>query len=175
MGNRSSSGSFCDHSEVDINFDSILSGDGSCLGKPVNGVEIMLIQPRNSPVPHDFEERIKPIKNSMTVGEICVTGKVVTDGYDRMPGATRDSRFIFDGKLFHRMGDTLGYMDKMGLLRFLGRKVECVNTPAGILETERCEPIANSVDGVYRSALIGLGKANPKEPCIIVELDHKGK
>ena len=84
----------------------------------------------------------------------------------------RDSRFIFDGKVFHRMGD-LGYMDKMGLLRFLGRKVECVNTPAGILETERCEPIANSVDGVYRSALIGLGKANPKEPCIIVELDHK--
>jgi len=163
---------FCDHSEVDANFDSILSGDGSCLGKPVNGVDIMLIQPRNSPIPHDFEERIKPIKNSMAVGEICVTGKVVTDGYDRMPGATRDSRFIFDGKAFHRMGD-LGYMDKMGLLRFLGRKVECVNTPAGILETERCEPIANSVDGVYRSALIGLGKANPKEPCIIVELDHK--
>ena len=74
-----------------------------------------------------------------------------------MPGATLDSKFKMDKKIFHRMGD-LGYFDHNGILRFLGRKAERFMTKNGILETERCEPIVNSFDEVYRSALIGIGK-----------------
>ena len=85
-----------------------------------------------------------------------------------MPGATFDSK-VNDGQtIFHRMGD-LGYFDRRGYLRFLGRKAECVHTSDGPLETERCEPIVNALTEVRRSALIGLGKDREKEPALVVE------
>ena len=42
-----------------------------------------------------------------------------------------------------------------------------------MLETERCEPIVNSFDEVYRSALIGIGKEKTKRPCLVVELKNQ--
>jgi acyl-coenzyme A synthetase/AMP-(fatty) acid ligase len=70
------------------------------------------------------------------------------------------------------MGD-LGYFDQNGLLRFLGRKAERIITKNGPLETERCEPIVNAINGVFRSALIGIETGNLQEPCLVVELDNK--
>ena len=69
------------------------------------------------------------------------------------------------------MGD-LGYYDENGLLRFMGRKVERVITKDGPLETERCEPLVNAMKNVFRSALIGIGRARIKEPCLVVELNR---
>jgi len=66
------------------------------------------------------------------------------------------------------MGD-LGYFDVDLSLRFLGRKAERLNTKHGPLETERCEAIVNTVNGVRRSALVGLGQQDPVEPCVVIE------
>ena len=96
-------------------------------------------------------------------------GDVVTHGYFRKPGATADSRFVCKNREFHRMGD-LGYFDSHGCLRFLGRKVEAVATRSGLLETERCEPMINEINGVSKSALIGVGKV--QEPCMVVQPDE---
>ena len=85
-----------------------------------------------------------------------------------MPGATFDSKFCFDSQTYHRMGD-LGYFDEDLTLRFLGRKAERLHTTHGPLETERCEAIANTVNGVRRSALVGLGSKDRMEPCVIIE------
>ena len=71
------------------------------------------------------------------------------------------------------MGD-LGYLDEDKNLRFLGRKIERVETQQGHLETERLEPIVNAVEGVSRSALIGIGRDKTKEPCLVVEVASKG-
>lgn len=161
--------SFTDHHEIRQLTDSILRGEGSCIGKPINGVSVLLMPVRNSPLPHEHEEKISPIVRTSEVGEICASGKIVTDGYDQMPGATRDARFIYKSSEYHRMGD-LGYWDNNKILRFLGRKVECVPTIQGPLETERCEPIVNAISGVKRSALIGIGGGKNKEPCLVVEL-----
>tara|TARA_Y100000766_G_C18468352_1_gene393937 strand:- start:130 stop:582 length:453 start_codon:yes stop_codon:yes gene_type:complete len=89
-----------------------------------------------------------------------------------MPGATFDSKFLYESKTYHRMGD-LGYFDAKRTLRFLGRKVERLNTPQGFLETERCEAIVNSVHGVRRSALIGLGTKDPLEPCVVIQPEQE--
>ena len=86
------------------------------------------------------------------IGEICVSGDIVTDGYYRKPGASFDARFEFQGKIFHRMGD-LGYFDDNHCLRFLGRKAECLITDQGPLETERCEPMVNAFPEVKRDRL----------------------
>lgn len=155
--------SFCDHFDVRRARKGTEAGKGSCLGKPLPGVSIQLFPVCSSP----FAKDPKSVQDGQ-VGEICVSGPTVTEEYYRMPGATLDSKFTKESKTFHRMGD-LGYLDEEGHLRFLGRKAERIETNEGPLETERCEPIANTVEGVHRSALIGIGDGNPKKPCIVVE------
>ena len=157
---------YCKSQEVKTCRSSIESGEGSLLGKPIPGITIKIFAARNAPYPSNSDELNVLDKNE--VGEICVSGAVVTDGYYRMPGATSDARFNYEGKVFHRMGD-LGYFDQDENLRFMGRKTECIPTPNGPLETERCEPIINAYEGIYRSALIGIGLGALKEPCLVVE------
>lgn len=105
------------------------------------------------------------------IGEICASGAVVSKKYYRMPGATCDSKFNDGENYYHRMGD-LGYYDENGLLRFMGRKVERVITKDGPLETERCEPLVNAMNNIFRSALIGVGSGRIKEPCLVVEVNE---
>ena len=123
---------------------------------------------KNSPFPNEHEGQLNPIENEVETGEICVAGNIVTGGYDQMPGVTRDSRFIYNSKEYHRMGD-LGYWDEEGNLRFLGRKAERIKTINGHIETERCEPLVNAIRGIKRCALIGIGSGEIKEPSLVVE------
>lgn len=148
------------------NKNSTLKGLGSLVGSPVPGARVTIVPSVSPPLP-DYPENYSGLERGM-VGEICVSGPMVTAGYDRMPGATCDARFKIGDHENHRMGD-LGYWDKDGNLRFLGRKAECLITPDGPLETERCEPGINELPGVNRCALIGLGSAPNQEPCLIVE------
>ena len=99
----------------------------SNLGNPIKDILILIMPIRNSPFPNQNEEKILPIDIPLEIGEICVAGSTVTDGYDQMPGSTRDARFVYKSNYFHRMGD-LGYWDKNGNLRFMGRKAECIKT-----------------------------------------------
>ena len=114
--------SYCSHHQIAKLSKSIVNGEGSCLGKPVRDVSIQLIPVRNSPIPNESEDTIIPIIKKLETGEICVSGDTVTDGYDQMPGATRDARFTFNSKVYHRMGD-LGYWDENHNLRFLEEKL----------------------------------------------------
>ncbi|MBT3667385.1 MAG: AMP-binding protein [Opitutae bacterium] len=160
------------HKDVKILAEDIAKGNGSCLGKPLRGNVVRIMPTTFSP----FESGPNCPKemDKGKVGEICVSGSIVSKEYFKMPGATFDSKFN-DGKLnFHRMGD-LGYFDSQGFLRFLGRKVERILTPDGPLETERCEPIINAIEGISRSALIGIGLGQTKQPCIVVELSKDVK
>lgn len=143
-----------------------LQGHGSLIGSPVHGVCVTIVPSVRPPLPN-YPESYTGLNNGM-VGEICVSGPMVTAGYDRMPGATCDARFKIGDQENHRMGD-LGYFDDQGNLRFLGRKAECVITPDGPIETERCEPAINELAGVQRCALVGLGKPPKQEPCLIIE------
>ena len=155
----------CDSEEAISLRSSTEKGDGSCLGKPLPGVEIYILPICNSPIP--FLSEVDPLPKGM-VGEITVGGPMVTKLYHRMPGATFDAKVQHNDKTLHRMGD-LGYFDEKGNLRFLGRKAELVQTESGPLETERAEPVANKLPKVYRSALIGLGSGQTKKPALVVE------
>ena len=157
------------HSQVGQLEDSINSGKGACLGKPLNGNTIKIMPISMSPF-ESGENCPKELKQG-EIGEICASGAVVSKTYYRMPGATCDSKFNDEKNYYHRMGD-LGYYDENGLLRFMGRKVERVLTKDGPLETERCEPIVNAMKNVFRSALIGIGRGRIKEPCLVVELNR---
>ena len=156
------------HSQVGQLEDSINSGKGACLGKPLNRNTIKIMPISLSPF-ESGKNCPKELKYG-EIGEICASGVVVSKKYYRMPGATCDSKFNDGKNYYHRMGD-LGYYDENGLLRFMGRKVERVMTKDGPLETERCEPLINAMKNIFRSALIGIGKGEIKEPCLVVELN----
>jgi len=153
-------------SKILQNKTSILCGEGSLIGTPVPGAKVCIVPSVCSPLP-DYEEGFSGL-NPGQVGEICVSGGMVSAGYDRMPGATCDARFKIGKDPFHRMGD-LGYFDTSGQLRFLGRKVECVITKNGPIETERCEPSINQLPFVQKCALVGLGESPYHQPCLVIE------
>ena len=142
-------------------------GKGICVGRPVAGMDVRIIPITDEPMPEFDEASTLPPGE---VGEIAVSGPVVTAEYFGRPQATalakmHDAR----GGLWHRMGD-VGYFDDQGRLWYCGRKSHRVVTPAGTLFTEQVEPVFNTVPGVFRTALVGVDYKGVTHPVICVEL-----
>ena len=109
-------------------------------------------------------------------GEITVAGPTATDSYFNRPQATAAAKIretLVDGstRVVHRMGD-VGYFDVQGRLWFCGRKTQRVETARGPLYTEQVEPVFNTVAGVARTALVGVGAAGAQVPVLCVELQR---
>lgn len=142
------------------------TGQGACVGRPLPGIDIRIIEPVDGEIGSWGEVReVAP----GTIGEIVVSGPVVTRTYADNERETRLAK-IEDGTGFwHRMGD-MGYLDHQGRLWFCGRKAHRVRTVKGVLDTIRCEAIFNEHPQVLRSALIGLGENGERRtPVIVVE------
>jgi len=145
--------------------ESLESSPGACVGKPVAGVRVKIIAIAEDPIPTLASACELP---PGTIGEIIVSGPVVTREYDGPPGATAAAK-IGDGDIcWHRMGDC-GYLDSSGRLWFCGRKTERVETTDGTLFTEPCEQVFRRHPRAARCALIGLGAPGKQEPAIVAE------
>jgi len=142
-----------------------LAGRGTCLGRPVPGVDVRVIEIDDTPLADITATRALA---SRVIGEIIVRGPVASRGYDRLPDADASAK-IGDGRdVWHRMGD-VGYFDDAGRLWFCGRKVERVVTGSGTLFTECVEPIYNAHPGVHRTALLGFGKPGSHRAALAIE------
>ncbi|MFQ5501439.1 MAG: fatty acid CoA ligase family protein, partial [Phycisphaerae bacterium] len=140
-------------------------GGGTCVGRPVPGAELGVIEITDSPIEKWSDDLLLP---PGTIGEIVVKGPVVTREYITSDSATRLAK-IRDGlAVWHRMGD-VGYLDERGRLWFCGRKSHRVVSPGGTLFTVPCEAIFNGHKLVRRSALVGVGKPPSQRPVICVE------
>ena len=142
-----------------------LRGQGTCVGRPVSGVEIRVIRETDGPITTLAEAR--PCAPG-EIGEIIATGPSVTREYDGLPEATRLAKIADGNRVWHRMGD-LGALDAEGRLFFFGRRVEKVRTSEGELPTESLEPAFRQHPQVFRCALIGLGAAPHQTPALVVE------
>lgn len=140
-------------------------GRGTCVGRPLPriGVKILPISDC-AEGPEILQKALSPGET----GEIAVRGPVVTEEYDKLPGATAEAKIQVADGTWHRIGD-LGYFDGDGRLWFCGRKAERVETATGCLYTDCCEATFNRHPDVFRCALIGLGPAGSQEPAIVVE------
>ena len=142
-----------------------LRGQGTCVGRPVSGVEIRVIRETDGPIVTLAEAQ--PCAPG-EIGEIIATGPSVTREYDGLPEATRLAKIADGARVWHRMGD-LGTLDAEGRLSFFGRRVEKVRTVEGELPTESLEPAFRQHPQVFRCALIGLGTAPDQTPALVVE------
>lgn len=142
------------------------AGRGTCVGKPVPGVEIRVIRPIDGPLDR-LESAVDCARGE--VGEVLATGPTVTREYDGLPEATRAAKTTdAAGRTWHRMGD-LGSLDARGRLWFHGRRAELLRTAAGDLTTESVEPAFADHPAARRCALVGIGPAGRQVPVLVVE------
>jgi acyl-CoA synthetase (AMP-forming)/AMP-acid ligase II len=143
------------------------TGAGVCVGRPVDGIEARIIRISDDPIPSWSDDLEVP---EGTIGEIIVTGPVVTREYFNRPEATRLAKIIDPERaiLYHRMGD-VGYRDDQGRLWFCGRKSHRVILPEETLFTIPCEAIFNTHPAVFRSALVGVKQAAETIPVVCIE------
>ncbi len=147
------------------------SGAGTCVGRVVEPNEVRIIAISDEPIADWSGVRELPAGE---VGEITVVGPTTTDSYFNRPQATTAAKIrevLADGgeRIVHRMGD-VGWFDAQGRLWFCGRKTQRVETAAGPLYTEQIEPVFNTVPGVRRTALVGVGEAGSQLPVLCYEL-----
>src|SRR5262245_44150475 len=143
-------------------------GRGVCVGRPAAGMDVQIIPITDGPMP-EFDEATTLAPGD--VGEIAVSGPVVTAEYFGRPQATALAKMRgARGGLWHRMGD-VGYFDEHGRLWYCGRKSHRVVAPSGTLFTEQVEPVFNTVPGVFRTALVGVEHKRVTHPVVCVELE----
>ena len=141
------------------------AGAGTCVGRPVAGLEIAIIGITDEVIETWSDDLRVP---QGEVGELCVKGPQVTPEYKDLPEHTAKAKIYgSNGAFWHRMGD-LVYMDDEGRLWFCGRKSHRVRLSDGSLTFPvPCEGVFNEHPEVYRTAVVGVnGKA-----VLIVELE----
>jgi acyl-coenzyme A synthetase/AMP-(fatty) acid ligase len=145
------------------------TGKGVCVGTPLPSIDIKIIETTEKPIEKWDASLQLP---NYAIGEIVVTGSVVTRAYDNNDRENHLAKIADDEKFWHRMGD-LGYFDKKGRLWFCGRKGHRVRTSTGTMYTVCCEALFNEHPAVFRSALVGVGPTGKQIPVMLVELSDK--
>jgi acyl-coenzyme A synthetase/AMP-(fatty) acid ligase len=148
------------------------AGAGVCVGRPVEGIHLEIIRIDDAPITNWTDDlRVK----SAEIGEIAVTGPVVTRNYYRREASTVLAKIEDPGgqRFFHRMGD-LGYLDETGRVWFCGRKAHRVITRETTLFTIPCEGVFNVHDRVHRTALVGVPDGDGyHKPVLCVETEKR--
>lgn len=147
------------------------AGRGICVGQPVAPNRVAILRLTDEAVDALAPRDLLP---AGAIGEIIVHGPTTTDRYWRREEQTRLAKTRDqEGRIWHRMGD-VGYFDEAGQLWFCGRKSQRVQTADGDLFADQVEAIFNTMAGVERTALVGVGKPGEQAPVLCVELQGTG-
>jgi len=140
-------------------------GKGVCAGRPFPNIRWRIIATVDGPIEEICQTaELRPGQ----IGELIVSGPVVTREYVTRLEANRLAK-IRDAKGFwHRMGD-VGYLDEQNRFWFCGRMAHRVITAVGTMYTICCEAIFNNHRAIYRSALVGVGTPGAQTPVIVAE------
>ncbi|MFC1826045.1 fatty acid CoA ligase family protein [Thermodesulfobacteriota bacterium] len=146
-------------------------GYGMCVGRPLGGIEVRIIKISDDPIQKWSQDLVVA---DGEIGEITVTGDLVTRQYFEKPRADKLAKIKAGHQVWHRMGD-LGRQDSKGRIWFCGRKSHRVTTANSLLFTIPCEAIFNNHPRVFRSALVGIGPPSRQKPVICIELARDAK
>jgi acyl-CoA synthetase (AMP-forming)/AMP-acid ligase II len=141
-------------------------GMGTCVGIAAPEIEIKILKTK------DGELKIFSSDDECgqgDIGEIIVSGRVVTKKYDGLEEETAKAKtYDENGVLWHRMGD-MGYLDGQNRLWFCGRKSHVVKWQGKDLYSIPTEAVFNKHPLVDRSALI----ATDDGPAVVFEKNKK--
>jgi len=143
----------------------IEAGEGSCVGRVLQGLELALIRVTDAPIARwDEALRVRPGEP----GEVCVQGPIATRRYLDDPAATAAAKIPDGSGFWHRMGD-VGRLDAEGRLWFLGRKTHRIEAEHGVLWPVPLENAFERTRGVARAALVGVGERGRERAHLVVE------
>ncbi|MEJ2383777.1 MAG: fatty acid CoA ligase family protein [Xanthomonadales bacterium] len=150
--------------------DRIESGDGVCVGHPIEPNEVRII--RISEMPFVRLSETTEMPRGMP-GEIIVTGPTCTDAYWRRDTDTEMAKLTDEnGRTWHRMGD-VGILDGQGRLWYCGRVSQRIDTGTSVLFADQCEAIFNQHPDLKRSAVVGVGARGRQTPVLCIEVRGK--
>lgn len=107
------------------------------IGHPVKGVQVRILDTNGAELPKG------------KIGEICITGAGVSDGYLGNPPEKRNFVRLPDGSMMYRSGD-LGYVLPDGNIAFLHRKDNQVMILGRRVEPDEVENVLNTSPEVER-------------------------
>lgn len=147
------------------------TGDGTCVGRPVPGIELELVRITDEPLAAWSDDLRVP---DGALGEVVVRGPVVTAEYVSESGHTADAkvpvpadRAHHPGEVMHRIGD-LARRDPDGRLWFHGRKSHRLETADGLVMPVPVENVVNTHPAVARCALVGVGPSGAERQVLVV-------
>lgn len=148
------------------------NGSGVCVGRPALHVRARIIPVTDDPLPTwaDVEARIVDLALSRGIGELVVSGPNVSTRYLWPEQANLVGKIVDGDIVWHRTGD-LAWIDEEGRIRFCGRKSQRLDTAAGPMFTVQVEQVFNTLPGVARTALVGVGERGTQRPVLCVELE----
>jgi acyl-CoA synthetase (AMP-forming)/AMP-acid ligase II len=150
--------------------DRIESGDGVCVGRPIEPNRIRII--KISEMAFDDLSETTEMPFGMP-GEIVVCGPSCTDSYWQRDTDTQLAKVTDgEGNTWHRMGD-VGIMDGLGRLWYCGRVSQRVETGQETLYADQCEAIFNQHPDLARSAVVGVGAKGRQVPVLCIEVNGK--
>ncbi|WP_432484580.1 alpha/beta fold hydrolase [Kineococcus esterisolvens] len=160
---------------TDVSLSDVLEageGEGICVGRPVPGVVVGI-------APLDADGRAGDEVDAVAgvTGEVVVGGEHVKDRYDqlwvthaasvRVRPSAELARALGAGR-WHRTGD-VGHLDEAGRVWIEGRLAHVVVTADEVVTPVGPEQRAESVDGIARAALVGVGPREARQLVVVAE------
>jgi olefin beta-lactone synthetase len=135
-------------------------GNGVCVGRPVPGVDVELAPLDADGVPGDERTTAAEV-----TGEVCVRAAHIKQRYDRLWVTDRAAT---PAPGWHRTGD-VGHFDAERRLWIEGRLVHVIVTADGPVTPVGIERRVESVPGVRRAAVVGVGPRGTAQVVVVVE------
>lgn len=132
---------------------------GVCVGTPLPGVTV-----RIAPLHPDGTSSSELSAAAGTLGEIVVRGPHVKERYDQLWGTQAASARPVG---WHRTGD-VGHLDSRGRLWVQGRLAHVITTADGPLAPYAVEHAIETVPGVRRAAVVGVGPEGTQQVVAVV-------
>ncbi|WP_063051871.1 fatty acid CoA ligase family protein [Nocardia arthritidis] len=145
-------------------------GAGTCLGRPSHQVQARIVAITDDAIPtwSRAEELAGGLEDTGGIGELVVAGPNVSARYYWPEQANALGKIVDGDRIWHRTGD-LAWIDDQGRIWFCGRKSQRVVTAHGPMFTVQVEQVFNTVAGVARTALVGVGARGAQRPVLCVE------
>ncbi|MBF6335396.1 AMP-binding protein [Nocardia abscessus] len=146
-------------------------GEGTCVGRPAYQVQARIVAITDEPIPTmaRAEELAGELESTRGIGELVVAGPNVSTRYYWPEQANTLGKIVDGDRIWHRTGD-LAWIDEQGRIWFCGRKSQRVITAHGPMFTVQVEQVFNTVAGVARTALVGIGPRGAQRPVLCVEV-----
>ncbi|WNJ60156.1 AMP-binding protein [Nocardia seriolae] len=146
-------------------------GDGTCVGRPAEGVRARLVAITDDAIPTwaEAEARADELTATRGIGELVVSGPNVSTRYYWPESANTAGKIHEGATVWHRTGD-LAWIDGEDRIWFCGRKSQRLLTADGPMFSVQVEQVFNTVTGVARTALVGVGTRGTQLPVLCVEV-----